>query len=474
MNKNASRNLRKEKFNRMAEMLENAISNKSSFYMDAYDCIDLEQWYLWDKGDAQKALKTLDYGLSLHPQNKDLLYEKANIYLDSGHTYEGQKIAELLEEDEEYSDKAKFLNAKALMNDGLFECAKEYTDSIENKKNLDLICDIVYLYMENKHPDEAYEWLQLGYEDFCDEEDYNAATAEFYSSNGNVQEAIGYCNKAIDLNPYHAPYWELLANIYFQDEQIEKAIEACDYAIVCDKDFAQTYVTRASCYLQLGNMQAARKDYTEAEQRGIVPQGFTTAMLGLNDMANNEWDNAIENLESVQDLNDNDDTRKMLPVISANLAYCYYEKGEKDKAFKVLNKALSENIECVEIYLTLGRIYKEEGNEEKSTAAWQKALSIAPMPDTWLEIGISFFRTSNLEQARMAFEQALALDPNFRRVHEKLAVICILKYDAKGFLEHNKHFRKPLNQNEQNIVVEAIETGDMVPLLPFLQELFLR
>ena len=41
-----------------------------------------------------------------------------------------------------------------------------------------------------------------------------------------------FYNKLIDKNPYSAPYWFGLARCYFEQQLFDKAIEACDYAIV--------------------------------------------------------------------------------------------------------------------------------------------------------------------------------------------------------------------------------------------------
>ena len=37
---------------------------------------------------------------------------------------------------------------------------------------------------------------------------------------------------------YSAPYWFGLARCYFEQQLFDKAIEACDYAIVSDEEFA--------------------------------------------------------------------------------------------------------------------------------------------------------------------------------------------------------------------------------------------
>ena len=49
--------------------------------------------------------------------------------------------------------------------------------------------------------------------------------------------------KLIDKNPYSAPYWFGLARCYFEQQLFDKAIEACDYAIVSDEEFADAYIT---------------------------------------------------------------------------------------------------------------------------------------------------------------------------------------------------------------------------------------
>lgn len=57
---------------------------------------------------------------------------------------------------------------------------------------------------------------------------------------GLNQKAETFYNRLIDKNPYSAPYWFGLARCYFEQQLFDKAIEACDYAIVADEEFAES------------------------------------------------------------------------------------------------------------------------------------------------------------------------------------------------------------------------------------------
>lgn len=96
-----------------------------------------------------------------------------------------------------------------------------------------------------------------------------------------IEEAIPLYNQLIDQNPYSAPYWFGLARCHFEDLNFDQAIDACDYALIGDDEFADAYVMKGHCFYQLGNEDAALECYQKAEQmHGLAPE-FVYTYIGL-------------------------------------------------------------------------------------------------------------------------------------------------------------------------------------------------
>ena len=76
-----------------------------------------------------------------------------------------------------------------------------------------------------------------------------------------------------------------------------KAIDACDYALVGDDEFADAYVMKGHCFYQLGNEDAALECYQKAEQmHGLAPE-FVYTYIGLCKVSKGEWEEGYQNLE---------------------------------------------------------------------------------------------------------------------------------------------------------------------------------
>ena len=91
-----------------------------------------------------------------------------------------------------------------------------------------------------------------------------------------------FYNKLIDKNPYSAPYWFGLARCYFEQQLFDKAIEACDYAIVSDEEFADAYMMKGHAFYQLGNEESALENYTLAEN--IKPSAPISSICSSDSM----------------------------------------------------------------------------------------------------------------------------------------------------------------------------------------------
>ena len=249
---------------------ELAMSAKQPFYLDADDLADLADWY-GTKKNYDKALEIAEYGLKLHPDSTALMIEYAYLHLDSGKRAKAREIIENLPDT--YSPEAKVVRAHLLLSEGKLDDAEQLLDTIEDKEDLANVVDVSYMYLDMGYPDKALAWLNPVKEEYADEEAYIAVVADCYYGKGMIEEAIPLYNQLIDQNPYSAPYWFGLARCHFEDLNFDQAIDACDYALIGDDEFADAYVMKGHCFYQLGNEDAALECYQKAEQmHGLAPE----------------------------------------------------------------------------------------------------------------------------------------------------------------------------------------------------------
>lgn len=116
----------------------------------------------------------------------------------------------------------------------------------------------------------------------------------------------------------------------------------------------------------------------------------------------------------------------LLSDIYSNKALCASRQGDSEEAHRLCRLA-KELAPCdAEPYLLEGRIYMEEDNFSMARAEWALALRYAPEADTWMEIGNYSLEFRMLENARFCFEQVLEEAPEYPKICEQLAAVCLV------------------------------------------------
>jgi tetratricopeptide (TPR) repeat protein len=87
-----------------------------------------------------------------------------------------------------------------------------------------------------------------------------------YLQNGQVQQALDDCTRAIELKPDLAEAYDTRGAAYLRLGQVRQALADCTRAVEAKPDLARAYTNRASVYLRLGQPGEAVKDCTRALQ----------------------------------------------------------------------------------------------------------------------------------------------------------------------------------------------------------------
>ena len=236
---------------------ETAKADNRQLYMDGDQLADIADWYATEQRFTE-AQEVIDYGFHLHPENTDLLIQQAYLYLDLHQLQEAKNTAATISE--EYSPEVKMLRAELLLNEEKPEEACLLLETIAADIDLDTLVEIVHLFLDLRYPQYALEWLEKGKFRYAEEEDFQALTADSLLAAHEFEAAIEVYNKLIDKSPYNTAYWMGLAKIYFIKENIEKSVEACDFALAADENYGEAYAYRAHNYFYLNNPDAAIAD----------------------------------------------------------------------------------------------------------------------------------------------------------------------------------------------------------------------
>ncbi|MBQ8502435.1 MAG: tetratricopeptide repeat protein [Bacteroides sp.] len=460
---------RDKELHEMAERLERAIFNHTPFYMDAEDFADLADWYAMHQ-QYEGAQQAIEYGLTLHPNHPAILTESAYLYFDIDEFEKAREIADKLPAD---IPEAKVLKARILLEDGDLGACERLLDTLEDKSDLANIVDIAYMYLDGDWPMKAWKWLQMVEEEDKNSPSYLGVLGDYYYRVSNYANAEKCYNTLLDHDPYSAPCWMGLANCYFEQNKYDKAIEACDYALISEEECAEAYTIKGHCFYALGNEEEAIKCYREARDGGGIPDSFYFTFMGMHYFFKSQWEQAYRYMEmAIAEMDEENFTHKLtLPGTYSNAAYCLFKMGKKRKSAQFFKKAHELAPNDADVYLMEGKVHLSNGKAEKGAAAWQEALRLAPEAYTWQKIASFCIDLGNMEFAKYALEQVKKMEPDFHGINEQLATLCLTMHDKEGFQKYNKLCSRPISKEDLEFIQNKLEADKEIALSETVKEI---
>ena len=146
-----------------------------------------------------------------------------------------------------------------------------------------------------------------------------------------------FFRSTLKYNPNNARLYLNLGNTYYENKQIDKAVEQYENAIKINKNYAVAYGNIGSTYMHV-----------------------------------NDYDKAEEYLIKALSIKDN------YPIAHYNLGIIYYRKNNFPEAKKELELAVSQLPQLYQAWNMLGRTYIKLGNLNEATNAFNTSLSISP------------------------------------------------------------------------------------------------
>lgn len=425
---------------------EEAKAENRQLYLDADQLADIADWYA-SKRKFKEAQEAITYGLKIHPGNTALLIEQAYLYLDTQKLQKAKKAADSITED--FDSEVKLLKAELLLNEGKLEEAQWQLSTIEDPDELETIIDVVFLYLDMGYPDAAKEWLDRGKSRYAKDEEYMALTADYLASTQQVESAIIHYNKLIDKSPFNPSYWMGLVKCYFVQEQIDKAIEACDFALAADDRCGEAYAYKAHCFFYLNNSDDAIENYQKAIELKSIPPELGYMFMGISYGNKEEWQKADEYYNKV--ITRFEEKGNSLSVLLIDTytskAFALSHLGRYEEAHQLCEKAKEINPNEGLIYLTEGKIYLAEELEDEAALSFNQAIKINPSIDMWYMIAFAYSENNYLMEAQECFEKVYQMNPKHENVTEKLSVLSLIHGDIDNFFKYNLECEHPLKED---------------------------
>ncbi|KAA6345955.1 Beta-barrel assembly-enhancing protease [termite gut metagenome] len=435
-------------------------SNNRNFYMDAEQILDIAEWYE-SNDEPDSAYDVLIHGLSLHPDHPDILISLAYSYIDKEQLEEAENIAGLI--DDEYSVEVKMLKIELLFMQDKVSEAEMILDTI-SEEDPNLYVDIAGLYIQRDNIPQGLLWFQKALALNPDDEDLVWTIAECCSGIERYEEAIHYYNQLIDKQPYSSDYWIGLAKVYFSQEQYDKTIEACDFALVGEgiTGLSDAHLFKAHSLFQLQNYTESIKEYHEVllEPGGDFLPEYIYTYIGscYNEMG--EWEQACTYYEKALHGVNTLELEKEAEAYML-LAFCHYKMGRWEKAQELCHIMEDLYPNASEPYLLDGRIYFQNNDKENAARCWDYMLNKKPDDVSFLvEMGEFCLDAGDYERARFALEKVVAIEPNNLIANMLLYLIYVQCGDWKSLLTVHYNLDIPMDAKLKALLYAYCEEND--------------
>ncbi len=195
--------------------------------------------------------------------------------------------------------------------------------------------------------------------------------SNLYRNNKQLDLAFTTINRSLVINPNNSVSFNILANLYYQIRDMKNAIEYYQKALRLNPKLFEAHVNLANCYSTQNKFLAAKDHYMQALE--IEPDSVNTQLnFGLCCVELKDYETAIKYLSSVIE------KIEVHPNVFGHLADCYLNLGRDQNAIKNYVLALKYS----------------------SQHAWHHNLAIL------------YLRNNDLINAKIHFEQSLAIDSN--------------------------------------------------------------
>ena len=233
---------------------------------------------------------------------------------------------------------------------------------------------------------------------------------------GNMQAARIQFEEAIKLRPDYLLPRITLAQIYLQNSEFGKVVQASQEILTYDDKNVPARLLRSRALMNLGEVKQARTELAEtASQFPDMPEA--RLQIAALDLQEKNFKAAEESFKTLYAKFH--DPRAFLGLIET-----YVAQGNSAQALKILREEIARNPEQLEYRLALGNISVNSADYQTAIAEYKKILDKAPKSaDILLRLGETYRRSGDLNSAVANFKKAQEVAPNNVTSYLQLALL---------------------------------------------------
>lgn len=353
------------------------LENGDKYIEQDQELINQVVFTFYINNELEQAESLGEYYLTTYSKYKPLLKTMFAVYLANGDTKSAEDVVASYPIDDESAYDLAILAKMQIMlgnyDDGLNNLKKSYNLDKNEIKSFDVIMetcefdkrtllDEINKLSEENPKEEAYQvWLEEI--NILDESNVNS-----------VEGIIDEINTSIDVDnldedSYIYNYVEAWS--YYNKGQYDKALEACNAAIVANPEYINTFgILIPKILIVTENPDKVEGYFRTAIYNEPFNYNLITSISRIyeNDLKN--YDKAKEALNFALSLNKDED------VLYYNLAFIDLAMENIDEAITNLKKAISVDENNYKYYRTLGTVYFNNKDYDKAIESIRKAYSL--------------------------------------------------------------------------------------------------
>ncbi len=222
-----------------------------NFYFTADEFNIIASHYIRTKDNLQ-AESALNLGLSIYPQDTDLMIFKANVLIASERYEEAYNYLFSIAQNETNIE-LLLLKFDSLNKLNRTVEAKSYLEYIlggelNEKDHYTFIKKLGFYYNDEEHFEAAIVLLEKALKIDNTNRDVLVELAYAYEMNDNIDKAIEITNAIIDLDPYSFDAWVSLGRLYLYNFEYELSIDAYDFALAIKESDVDVLKLKAITY----------------------------------------------------------------------------------------------------------------------------------------------------------------------------------------------------------------------------------
>ncbi|MBN1554058.1 MAG: tetratricopeptide repeat protein [Phycisphaerae bacterium] len=335
-------------------------------------------------GHVDKACSNAEEGLSLDPENKDIQFLLARIYIEKGFYGRSIQLLQSLaqQEQQDVQDKRSeilpevyYLLGTAQEKEGMQEEAlKSYNHAseLDRAASAPVLAATEVLVGMGKI-DEAQDYLSCKMSRFSPEPALAELAGRIAMMRKQYPQAAKYLQLACDLDSDNKRYPEMLASVQYASGKYKLAAETLS-RLTRRKDYhggAWVYALLGDCLMAQHRYEPAEKAYQKAcNLRPESPDNW--ARLAKSALAQNRMSKAIRSAHQARDLDGDHLDAAIL------LGYSLLRIDKPDNAVEVLLDAAKAHPDDELVLCLLGRGYSALGREDLAKQFYQAAGRIQP------------------------------------------------------------------------------------------------